>query len=203
MPFIVSGLASIWLYNNIEYFKNISPIEIAVLAILSSIAMGFSLIPTSFVALVSGYFWGLNSIFILIITYIFATFIGYNLSKKIDNDQILNEINKNKKAKAILENLKTDQFKIIVLARLSPIFPFGISNVVFTYLGVPLQKLILAGIIGMLPRTIFLIWAASKAESVKIIFNNSWNDYLKSPILVIGLLSTGFLFYVIWKKIKK
>lgn len=202
MPFIVSGLASIWLYNNYEYFKNISLVEIAFLAILSSVAMGFSLIPTSFVALVSGYFWGLNSIFILIVTYIFATIIGYNLSRKIDNDQILNEIYKNKKAKTILENLKTDQFKIIALARLSPIFPFGISNVVFTYLGVSLQKLILAGIIGMLPRTVFLIWVASQSESLKVIFNNSWNDYLKSLIMAIGVVSTIFLIYVILKKIK-
>lgn len=202
MPFIVSGLASIWLYNNYEYFKNISLVEIAFLAILSSVAMGFSLIPTSFVALVSGYFWGLNSIFILIVTYIFATIIGYNLSRKIDNDQILNELYKNKKAKTILENLKTDQFKIIALARLSPIFPFGISNVVFTYLGVSLQKLILAGIIGMLPRTVFLIWVASQSESLKVIFNNSLNDYFKSPIMAIGVVSTIFLIYVILKKIK-
>lgn len=203
MPLTVSGLASIWAYNNIEYLKNLNSIEIAFLAILSSFSMGLSLIPTSFVALVAGYFWGLNAIFILVITYIIATIIGFYLSKKIDNQQILNELNKSNKAKQVLENLKTDQFKIIMLARLSPIFPFGISNVIFTYLGVPLQKLVFAGIIGMLPRTILLVWVSSKSESIKTIINGNWNEQFKLPILAIGLLSTGFLIYIILKQLKK
>lgn len=203
MPLIVSSLASIWAYNNIEYLKNINSIEIVFLSLFSSFAMGFSLIPTSFVALVAGYFWGINSAVILVITYIIATIIGFYLSKKIDNQQILNELNKSNKAKKILENLKTDQFKIIMLARLSPIFPFGISNVIFTYLGVPLQKLVFAGIIGMLPRTILLVWASSKSESIKTIINGNWNEQFKWPILAIGILSTGLLIYVILKKLKK
>ena len=84
---------------------------------------------------------------------------------------------------------------IIAFARLSPIFPFGISNVIFTYLGVPLKQLILAGIIGMLPRTIFIVWLSSQADSLKKLFSQNWSNYLNSPLFIVGLLSVfGIVF---------
>ncbi|MES2796632.1 MAG: VTT domain-containing protein [Bacteroidota bacterium] len=199
----MSGLSSIWVYQNIDYLKNTTGAQNVFFWVLISFSMGISLIPTSFVALVSGFIWGFASILPLIISYIFATGIGYFLSKVIDNQLILSEINKNGKAKRLLENLQTDQFKIIALARLSPIFPFGISNVVFTYLGISLQKLILAGIIGMLPRTIFMIWVGHNSQNVIQLLQNNWIDYISSPLFLLGVISSLLIVYIIFNALKK
>lgn len=203
MPLIMSGLTSIWVYQNIDYLKNTTGVQNIFIWVLITVSMGISLIPTSFVALVSGFIWGFPAILPLIISYIFATGIGYFLSKIIDNQLILSEINKKAKAKILLENLQTDQFKIIALARLSPIFPFGISNVVFTYLGISLQKLILAGIIGMLPRTIFMIWVGHNSQNVLELFQSNWMDYMSSPVFLIGIVASLLIVYIIFKALKK
>ncbi len=203
MPLIMSGLASFWIYENVESLKTIGLFQMVIIWIGFSLAMGLSIIPTTFVALISGYIWGLNSILPLIGGYILATIIGANLSKWIDNDQILNQINKNPKAKVILERLKNEEFKIIALARLSPIFPFGISNVIFTYMGIKLPKLLLAGIIGMLPRTLFMVWAASKATAIDHLFKSNWQQYLNSPIFYLGIVSVLVLLGIVFKAINQ
>lgn len=199
MPLIMSGLVSIWVFNNIDFFKDLNLINTILFWLCFSIGMGLSLIPTTIVALLAGFIWGFISIIPLIISYIIATIIGANLSKWIDNDQILNQIQQNSKANTILSKLKNEQFKIVALARLSPVFPFGISNVVFTYLGVPLRTLLFAGLVGMLPRTIFMVYLASKAESLQILFTNNWWFYLQNPVLYIGVASIVALIYILIK----
>ena len=98
MPLVLSSLILFWLYKNTVFLENTSIIENFMLAGLASLAMGLALVPTSLVALIAGYFWGWVSLPILIITYLLATILGHFLSKKIDNEQILLEINKNSKA---------------------------------------------------------------------------------------------------------
>jgi uncharacterized membrane protein YdjX (TVP38/TMEM64 family) len=199
MPILMSGIVIIWVYGNIDSLKSGSIIDTIFIFIGFSIAMGLSIIPTTFVALISGYIWGINALIPLIISYIFATVIGSNLSKWIDNDQILTQINKSAKAKNILNRLQNEQFKIIALARMSPVFPFGISNVIFTYMGVSLRNLLFAGILGMLPRTIFMVWLATKAENIQILLNNNWHYYINSPIFWIGIGSVILLFIIVYK----
>jgi uncharacterized membrane protein YdjX (TVP38/TMEM64 family) len=203
MPLIMSGLMSILVYRNIGFLQNLDITNKIFFWLLASLAMGLSVIPTSFIALVSGFIWGLKAIIPLIVSYIFATILGYLLSSFIDKNFILTEINKNNKAKKILANLKNEQFKIIVFARLSPVFPFGISNVIFTYLGVPLKQLILVGILGMLPRTIFMVWISSQADSLKKLFTKNWSNYFDSPLFIIGLVSIFGLVFLVYRAIKK
>lgn len=203
MPLIMSGLVSVWVYENINEIKDIRPINLVLIWIGLSFAMGFSLIPTTFVALIAGFIWGFEAFIPLILSYVLATIIGSKLSKWIDNDQILSQISKNEKAKSTLAKLQNEQFKIIALARLSPVFPFGISNVIFTYLGVPLRLLLFAGIVGMLPRTIFMVWLASKAENIQNLFKTNWQTYLQSPIFIVGVVSVIALFIIVFQAVKR
>ncbi len=203
MPLVMSGLVSFWAFENIESLKSTSLVQVILIWIAFTLAMGLSLIPTTFVALICGYIWGFNAIIPLVVSYSLATFIGANLSKWIDNDQILNQINKNPRAKSILSKLQNETFKIVALARLSPVFPFGISNVIFTYLGVPLSNLLFAGIIGMLPRTLFMVWIASRAESIQKVFSNNWQNYIQSPIFWVGIISFFLLLVTVYQAFKK
>jgi uncharacterized membrane protein YdjX (TVP38/TMEM64 family) len=203
MPVIMSGFVTFWLYNHVGTLESFSTFYWILAGFGAVLAMGLSIIPTSYVALVAGYFFGWSSIPFLLISYILATCIGFIISKKIDNQRIIIEIKKNKKANAVLEKLQSDQFKIVALARLSPVFPFGISNVIFTYLGVPLQRILVAGIIGMMPRSIFMVWLASQSESLQKAFAYNWRQYIQSPIFLIGLASAVAFFYLVYRAYKK
>jgi uncharacterized membrane protein YdjX (TVP38/TMEM64 family) len=203
MPLIMSGLTLFWLYQKASIFESLNIFQIVFFTILASLAMGLAIVPTSLVALIAGYFWAWASLPFLIVSYCLATFIGYAISKKIDNNQLVAEISKNEKVKKMLENLKSEQFKLIVLARLSPIFPFGISNVVFTYLGVKLPNLISAGILGMLPRTIFMVLIAKNTSTFSELLGNNWQSQFSSPLFLLGLLSGLLLIFFIYKAYQK
>lgn len=203
MPLVMSGLVSLWAFENIESLKATSLIQVILIWVGFTLAMGLSLIPTTFAALICGYIWGLNAIIPLVISYSLATIIGANLSKWIDNDQILHQINKNPRAKSILSKLQNETFKIVALARLSPVFPFGISNVIFTYMGVPLSNLLFAGIIGMLPRTLLMVWIASRAESIQKVLTNNWHNYVQSPIFWVGIISLFLLLIIVYQAFKR
>ncbi len=202
MPLIMSGLASYWVIMHAESLKKLGLIEQFIVWGILAVAMGLSLIPTTFVALIAGYIWGWSAIIPLVISYSIASWLGNRLSKWVDNDQILLQINQSIKARKLIASLHDNQFKIVALARLSPIFPFGISNVIFTYLGVPIRTLLTAGILGMLPRTLFMVWIASKAESIKAVLENNWKSYLTSPIFYLGIFSIILLVIVVYKALK-
>jgi uncharacterized membrane protein YdjX (TVP38/TMEM64 family) len=202
MPLIMSGISSVLVLQYFDKLRGLDTGTSLIFWIAISLAMGISLIPTSFVALITGYIWGLPIVFPLIISYALATIIGHFLSKYIDKNFILEEINKNAKAKNLIGKLQKQQFKIVALARLSPVFPFGISNVIFTYLGVALPKLVLAGIIGMLPRTLFMVWISTKADTLQSLYESDWKEYLKSPLFFIGILSILGLLFVVYRALK-
>ena len=198
----MASAATVWLYHNAVAIQNLNALQWLFGSFLAVLAMGFSILPTSFVALVAGYFWAWNSLPFLVISYALATCIGFYISQKIDSHKVLVEINKNSKANAVLGKLESEQFKIVALARLSPVFPFGISNVVFTYLGVPLSKLLAAGVLGMLPRTIFMVWLASNSQNIQQIFQSNWQQYLQSPIFYVGIISVVALFFLVYRAYK-
>ncbi len=92
MPLLMSSILLFWLYQNLTLFEKNTAFQIITLAFLAILAMGMALIPTSLVALIAGYFWGWASLPVLVISYILATCIGFFVSRRIDNEQILQEI---------------------------------------------------------------------------------------------------------------
>ncbi|MBN1341773.1 MAG: TVP38/TMEM64 family protein [Phycisphaerae bacterium] len=67
---------------------------------------------------------------------------------------------------AIDEAVGREGFKIVLLTRLSPIFPFNFQNYAYGLTKVPLTKYALASWIGMLPGTIMYVYIGSAARSL-------------------------------------
>jgi len=57
-------------------------------------------------------------------------------------------------------------FKIVLLTRLSPIFPFNLLNYAFGLTGVKLWQYVLASWIGMLPGTVMYVYLGSALKSL-------------------------------------
>jgi uncharacterized membrane protein YdjX (TVP38/TMEM64 family) len=203
MPLVLSSLATILLYKSEHYLRNTSNLELVGLLLISIVCMGFALLPTSFISLVAGYFWGLWSIPFLVVSYGLATGLGYWLGQKMNIHTLYEYQAQKPKTKKFLENLTENPFQVIVLARLSPVFPFGVSNALFTFLGMPLATLLWAGILGMLPRSLALVYLGSKAKTIADIFSKNSGSWYSSTITWLGILATGLLLALILFKYKK
>jgi uncharacterized membrane protein YdjX (TVP38/TMEM64 family) len=87
-----------------------------------------------------------------------------------------------------------------MLCRLSPFLPFALMNVVLPYLGIRFRNFMIPGLIGMLPRTLFFLWAGTQ-------FDN-WTGTLsaelpneKRMLIIVALTVTAIAgFLICWKK---
>jgi uncharacterized membrane protein YdjX (TVP38/TMEM64 family) len=154
--------------------------------------MAFALTPTTFIALLSGYFLGWKAFLPIAITYWIASLIGFKVAQMIDGGRFLRILSEKPKVKQVLENLQKDEFKIILLARLSPVLPFAVTNVLFSFSGTKIRNFLTAGFLGMLPRTILSIWIGTQAQEIKRLIEHPSEGNL-SQILILGLIGGSIL----------
>ena len=89
MPLLVSSSISYWVItheNDIQYFTVQNWIIVYIFACFT---MAFALTPTTFIALLSGYFLGWNAFIPVAITYWIASFLGYKTAQFIDGGRFL------------------------------------------------------------------------------------------------------------------
>ena len=192
MPLLVSSSISYWVItheNDIQYFTVQNWIIVYIFACFT---MAFALTPTTFIALLSGYFLGWNAFIPVAITYWIASFLGYKTAQFIDGGHFLTILSEKPKVKHILENLQKDEFKIIILARLSPVLPFAVTNVLFSFSGTKLRNFLTAGFLGMLPRTILSIWIGTQAKEIRRLIEHP-SEGNTSQFLILGLIAGSAL----------
>ena len=187
MPLLVSSSISYWVITHEPQISSFNFQNWTVAFILACFTMAFALTPTTFVALLSGYFLGWKAFLPIAISYWVASYIGYKIAQKIDGGRFLKILSAKPKVKQVLENLQQNEFKIILLARLSPILPFAVTNVLFSFAGTKLRNFLTAGFLGMLPRTILSIWIGTQAQEIKRLIEHPSEGNM-SQLLVLGLI---------------
>jgi uncharacterized membrane protein YdjX (TVP38/TMEM64 family) len=165
--------------------------------------MAFAMTPTTFIALLSGYFLGLKAIPFVIISYFIASIMGYFLAKKVDRGRFMASLQGIPGVSNIAGNLKKKEVSVIILARISPALPFAMMNMLLSYLGADFKKFLWAGFIGMLPRTILFIWIGSQGDNIRVLLENPEdNNLAKLSFILLLLVSVLGLFYVGMKAVK-
>lgn len=79
---------------------------------------------------------------------------------------IAGKIEKNEKFAAIDEAVAQEGFKIVLLTRLSPVFPFNLLNYAFGLTKIAFWKYALASWIGMIPGTIMYVYFGAGLRSL-------------------------------------
>ena len=172
----------------------------AVAFILIYIVATIALVPGSILTLGSGVLFGVTwgSVYVLVgatIGEVFAFLLGRYLAR----DWIAKKIAKNPTFTALDRALKKEGFKIILLTRLSPIFPFSLLNYAFGITGISLKNYFL-GSIGMIPMTVTYVYFGSLAGDLATISDATQlaNPELQWTIKIIGFLATvATTFYIV------
>ncbi len=197
LPVISSLLLGYFALANPSFFTNFSTLEFLFFWIAAVFIMGLAFCPTTFFALFTGYVWGWSGLFPLIIAYAIASLLGYGLARKMKGDALIELIRTKFKAGEFLSNVQSQSFAWVFLARLSPIFPFAITNALMAFLGVPLRQFFIGGTLGMLPRTLIALWTGSQAASWANLINHPeamrWQDVVSILMLVFSVIGMFFL----------
>ncbi|MCZ8189742.1 MAG: TVP38/TMEM64 family protein [Microcystis sp. LE19-338.1B] len=104
---------------------------------------------------------------------------------------VAEKIQGNNKFQAIDEAVGKEGLKIVLLTRLSPIFPFNLLNYAYGVTGVSLKDYLL-GSAGMIPGTIMYVYIGSLAGSLATIGTSTpaTNPTLQWTIRLIGFIAT-------------
>ena len=165
----------------------------------TAFTMAVLLTPTTFVASLSGFLFGLISMFYLVPAYVLASLLGYIIGGKLDNGKLLKSIVEVDNKQVLKNTVEANPFWFVVLCRISPVLPFGLMNVVLPAFGVKLRQFIIAGTIGMLPRTVLFIWLGSTAQTLVQAIEGGedgvgFKFYLTSFLVVLSSLGLLFIF---------
>jgi uncharacterized membrane protein YdjX (TVP38/TMEM64 family) len=94
------------------------------------------------------------------------------------------------KLAAVSEAVEHDAFKVILLTRLSPVFPFNVLNYAFGLTSVRFSSYILASWLGMLPGTIMYVLLGSAAGNLAALLSGDMPRSSGQPaLLVMGLVA--------------
>jgi uncharacterized membrane protein YdjX (TVP38/TMEM64 family) len=138
--------------------------------------MGFALLPTTLLSMLTGYLWGWEAFGWLVIAYLLATSMGYSMGTILSQHQLDILLRHYPKAKKLVLEKQEKLGSLIFFVRISPVIPFAFSNVLFALLQTGLWKVVWWGIWGMLPRTILAFYSGTMAESLYQALRESGNQ---------------------------
>lgn len=174
--------------NWIESLGYIGGIAFIAIYILATVAFLPASILTLGAGAVFGVIWGSLYVFIGATLGAIAAFL---IGRYLARDWISNKIAGNQKFAAIDQAVAHSGFKIVLLTRLSPLFPFNLLNYAFGITGVGLKDYAIASI-GMLPATVMYVYIGSLAGDIARIGsdNQSPDPTFQWVIRIIGLIAT-------------
>lgn len=172
----------------INSFGAVGAIAYIALYIIATVAF----LPGSIVTLGAGVVYGvfLGSIYVFIGATLGAT-AAFLIGRYLARGWVYKKIAGNEKFKAIDEAVGKEGFKIVLLTRLSPVFPFNLLNYAFGVTGVDLKDYLL-GFVGMIPGTIMYVYLGSLAGSCALIGteNQPKNLAVQWTLRIVGFIAT-------------
>ncbi|HAJ62748.1 MAG TPA: TVP38/TMEM64 family protein [Cyanobacteria bacterium UBA8543] len=123
-------------------------------------------IPGSLLTLKGGCLFGVvwGSIYVTIAA-TFGAICAFLIGRYLSRDWVCRKIESNPKFKAINQAVKKEGWKIVLLTRLSPIFPFNLLNYAFGVTQVSFRDYVW-GSIGMIPATVVYVYIGSLATDL-------------------------------------
>ncbi|MES2734265.1 MAG: VTT domain-containing protein [Bacteroidota bacterium] len=203
LPLICSSTVTYYAIRYEAYIQQFGIGSWAVFYAFSCFTMAFALTPTTFIALLSGYFLGWWALLPVALSYLTASWVGYRTAQWLDGGRFLTFLTRQEKVRRVVENLKNNEFSIIVLSRLSPVLPFAVTNVLLSLAGASLRNFLVAGFIGMLPRTLLSLWIGSQARQIKILFEKGGvNPSFQIGLAILVIISLAGLYYYIRRAVR-
>lgn len=181
----------ILLRNALQWIDGIGALG-ALAFILIYIIATVAFLPGSILTLGAGVVFGLvmGSLYVFIGATIGAT-AAFLVGRYLARGWVIKKISGNPKFRAVDVAVGREGLKIVLLTRLSPVFPFNLLNYAYGVTGVTLKDYIL-GSIGMIPGTIMYVYLGSLAGNLAAIGTSSQPDNpgLQWVIRIIGLVAT-------------
>ncbi|MEM1425870.1 MAG: TVP38/TMEM64 family protein [Cyanobacteria bacterium P01_H01_bin.130] len=195
---IAGGLESALMW--VEGLGPVAPIAFMLVYVVATVAF----IPGSALTLGAGFLFGpiLGSVVVFIGATLGAT-AAFLVGRYVARDWVKGKfIEGNDNFAAIDKAVGKEGFKIVLLTRLSPVFPFNVLNYLYGLTDVSLKDYVLASI-GMLPGTVMYVYIGSTFGELAAVFAGREKSPAEWALYGVGLVATVIVTVYITKIAKK
>lgn len=181
----------VWLKNALAWIESLGSIgALAFIGIYIAATVAF--LPGSILTLGAGVVFGvwLGAVYVFIGATLGAT-AAFLVGRYLARNWVAQKIAGNEKFNAIDRAVGKEGLKIVLLTRLSPIFPFNLLNYAFGLTGVSIRDYII-GSVGMIPGTLAYVYFGSLAGNLALIGTSTppTNATLQWTIRIVGFIAT-------------
>lgn len=182
------------LQANIKSFGLLAPVIYALVYILATLL----LIPGSVLTLGAAPLFGFwQGFFIVVISANLAALVAFLLARTTLRARIAEWAAANQKFSALDRAIGQNGFKMVLLSRLSPAFPFTLLNYLLGVTTVKPGAYTLANLLGMLPGTFLYVYLGSTASDALTAGANVHASLGQNILKVVGLFATlGIVVFV-------
>jgi uncharacterized membrane protein YdjX (TVP38/TMEM64 family) len=181
------------LQSALLWVKNLGSVGIIVFVVIYNLATVL-FIPGSLLTLgggaLYGVFWG--SVYVVIAATLGAT-IAFLIGRYYARSWVAKQLQGHPKFQAIDQAVAKEGLKIVVLTRLSPIFPFNLLNYAFGVTCVSLKDYVI-GSMGMIPGSVMYVYLGSLVGDIALLGMpqemNSQAQTVQWLIKIVGFLAT-------------
>ena len=175
----------------LNWINSLGPAAAIVFMVIYIVATVF-FIPASILTLGAGVVFGLikGSIYVYIAASIGAS-LAFLVGRYIARSWVEKQIEGNQRFKIIDQAVAEEGIKIVLLTRLSPIFPFNLLNYAYGLTKVTFRDYVL-GTLGILPGTIMFVYVGSLAKNLATLGSQdvAAPSGIQWTIRIIGFIAT-------------
>jgi uncharacterized membrane protein YdjX (TVP38/TMEM64 family) len=181
----------VWLRDALEWINGLGAVgAIAFIAIYIGATVAF--LPGSILTLGAGVVFDvvMGSLYVFIGATLGAT-LAFLVGRYLARGWIAQKIAGNEKFAAIDRAVGREGLKIVLLTRLSPVFPFNLLNYAFGITSVSLKDYFI-GSVGMIPGTIMYVYLGSLAGDLATLGTESTDGpaWIQWTIRIVGFIAT-------------
>lgn len=169
----------------IDSLGPLGPILFGAIYILACVLLVPGLVLTLGAGFAFGVFWGTVTVSIASTLGAGAAFL---VGRTVARGWIEQKIAGNPKFAAIDKAAGREAFKIVLLTRLSPIFPFNLLNYAYGLTRAPFRSYLLASWIGMLPGTLMYVYYGSATREAANLAAGREKGTLDYVVFAVGLV---------------
>ena len=149
----------------LEWMRSLGPWGPVLFVIIYALATVL-LVPGSVLTLGAGAVYGVvyGSLIVSLASTLGAT-AAFLVGRHLARDAVARRVSTNPRFAALDQAVADEGWKIVVLTRLSPLFPFTFLNYAFGLTRVTLREYVLASWLGMMPGTVLYVYLGSLAET--------------------------------------
>ncbi len=155
-----------WVKAVLSWLEGAGPMGVLVFVFAYGLAT-VAMLPGSLITLGAGFVYGpLIGLLVVSPASVLGATLAFLVGRFLARDWVKRQVEKNPRFSRLDEEIGKESFRLILLLRLSPIFPYSLLNYALGVTRASLTHYVLASFLGMIPATFMYLYLGSSVEKI-------------------------------------